>query len=216
MKATGNTNINSKRYWNTIYGDKASRATYAAQGTDKGHIEVKEHQHACTVETARFTTALTYIKENDKVLDIGCGVGVFTNLVKTTFPDSDVSGVDISNTAIEANKEENDTIFYQQGYIGRLDFLPENSYDVIFCGETIEHLDEPVELFKEAYKLLKKGGKLIITTPKEENIKSEEHLWYFKQEDVEELFMRAEYKEIKFEYLKDMEHLLIIFAVGIK
>lgn len=216
MKKASDININSKRYWNDIYGDDSSRATYAAQGTDEGHLKVAEHIHANTTKTTRFSTALKSVRSSDSVLDIGCGVGVFTQLVKKTYPECLVTGVDISDKVIEANKLENPEIEYHQGYIGRLNFLSENNYDVIFCGETIEHLDNPSMLFNEAFKLLKKGGKLIITTPKEEHIKSEEHVWYFTQEDVENLFIKAGFHTINFEYLKDMEHLLIIFAVGTK
>ena len=215
MKKANEVNINGRNYWNSIYGDDTSRATYASQGTDNNHI-VTEKGHISSEKTSRFTTALRSVKEGDTVLDIGCGVGVFTKLVKDTYPECNVWGIDISDKAIEANKLKNPDITYLQGYIGRLDFLPEEKFDVIFCGETIEHLDEPSVLFNEAFKLLKKGGKLIITTPKEEHIQSEEHVWYFTQEDVENLFMNAGFKEVKFEYLKDMEHLLIIFAVGTK
>lgn len=215
MQKTNNPNINSKNYWNSVYGSEEERAVYAAQGTDKGSIELSDHNHASSVKTERFNTAIKFITDGDKVIDIGCGVGVFTNLVKKTYPECDVTGMDISDKAIEANKLENDQIKYFQGYIGRLQ-VPEDYYDVVFCGETIEHLDEPQVLFNEAYKMLREGGKLIITTPREDRINSEEHLWFFEQEDVEELFIKAGFKEIKFEYLKDMEHLLIIFGVGTK
>jgi 2-polyprenyl-3-methyl-5-hydroxy-6-metoxy-1,4-benzoquinol methylase len=214
MKKASEVNINTKRYWNDIYGEEGQRAMYASQGTDSNSLK-HSHWTAQSIKTTRFTTAVKFIKDGDRVLDIGCGVGVFTQLVKKTHPKCDVTGVDISDKAIEANKLENNEIAYYQGYIGRLD-APDEHYDVVFCGETIEHLDDPSILFNEAYKMLKKGGKLIITTPREEHIKSDEHVWYFKQEDVEELFLKAGYKEIKFEYLKDMEHLMVIFAVGTK
>lgn len=214
MKKANDININTKRYWNDIYGDEASRATYASQGTDHNHLETTRGI-ASSVKTTRFSTALNSVKEGDKVLDIGCGVGVFTQLVKNTYPSCEVTGVDISSSAIEANKLENPNIVYYQGYIGRLN-LPDDFYDVVFCGETIEHLDDPSVLFNEAYKTLKKGGKLVVTTPREEHIRSEEHTWYFTHEDVENLYLKAGFKEVKFEYLKDMEHLLIIFGVGTK
>lgn len=215
MKSTKNPNINTKNYWNSIYGDDFSRATYASQGTDHNHIDTA-HGPARSEKTSRFTTALSNVIRGERVLDIGCGVGVFTKLVKDTYPECDVFGTDISDQVIEANKKERSDITYSQGYIGRLDTFPPEYFDVIFCGETIEHLDDPQILFNEAFSLLKKGGRLIITTPREDRINSEEHVWFFEQEDVEELFIKAGFKKIKFEYLKDMEHLLIIFAVGTK
>lgn len=214
MKKANTININSKRYWNDTYGDEGQRAMYASQGTDTNSMK-NARGLAQSIKTTRFKTALKSVKDGDKVLDIGCGVGVFTQLVKNTYPNCDVTGVDISDKAIEANKLDNPNIAYYQGYIGRLG-APDDFYDVVFCGETIEHLDDPIILFNEAYKMLKKGGKLVITTPREEHIHSEEHTWYFNQEDVDNLFIEAGFKDIKFEYLKDMEHLMIIFGVGIK
>lgn len=208
MKKTGNFNINSKSYWNFVYGGKEKRTAYDIHGTDK-----------CTHEkndTKRFSTALTSVKPGDRVLDMGCGVGTFTKLVKKTYPTCEVWGTDISSTAIEDNLKENPEIIYKHEYIGFQDKLPRDYFDVVFCGETIEHLDEPEEAFREGFEMLKSGGKLIITTPKEDRIQSEEHVWFYTHEDVEKLFLEAGFNEVEFKYLPDMEHLLIIFAIGTK
>lgn len=46
-------------------------------------------------------------------------------------------------------------------------FLPfkEGSFDTIVAGEVIEHLTDPSFLLKEARRVLKSDGKLIVTTP---------------------------------------------------
>lgn len=38
-------------------------------------------------------------------------------------------------------------------------------FDVVFCGETIEHLIDPDHLLDEMHRVLKPGGLLILTTP---------------------------------------------------
>lgn len=210
MKATGNLNINTKIYWNTIYGNNHKRNLYATQGTS-----VEQSDGVVVKPTSRFEYAINHIESSDKVLDIGCGVGVFTRLVKDKHPSCEVWGVDISDKAIEDNKKENPDIKYYQGYIGMLKDIPENYFDVVFTGETLEHLDEPSELISDAYQALKKGGKLILTTPNKDNIMSQEHVWIFDQQDVEDLIL-SKFKEVSFEYLPDMEHLYVIFAVAIK
>lgn len=45
--------------------------------------------------------------------------------------------------------------------------IPEsdNSFDCIMCIEVLEHLPEPLAAVKEFYRLLRPGGKLIITAP---------------------------------------------------
>ena len=166
--------------------------------------------------TARFPTALTYVKDNDKVIDIGCGVGVFTKMVKNKYPNAEVWGTDISDQAIKDNFKENPNINYHHGYIGGQDFLQDNYFDLVFSGEVIEHIDDPSVLFKEAYRILKKGGKLIITTPIEDHVHSEEHIWEFEKTDLEKLFTDTGFKLPEFIDLPDMEYMIVFFAVGEK
>jgi len=41
----------------------------------------------------------------------------------------------------------------------------DNSIDLIIAGEVIEHLSEPYRFLQECYRILERGGRLIITTP---------------------------------------------------
>ena len=43
--------------------------------------------------------------------------------------------------------------------------VKKNSFDAIMCIEVLEHLPKPIDAIKEFSRILKKGGKLIITTP---------------------------------------------------
>lgn len=43
--------------------------------------------------------------------------------------------------------------------------LEDQSLDTILCVEVIEHVEDPLLVFKEFSRLLKKGGKLILTAP---------------------------------------------------
>ncbi|MGZ5486705.1 MAG: class I SAM-dependent methyltransferase [Nitrososphaeraceae archaeon] len=95
-------------------------------------------------------------------LDIGCGDGYFCSRVKSLF-NADVIGVDISEKACElSNKRGINTIVADLQNI--LPFKNE-TFDVVFCGEVIEHLADTDFLLDEIYRILKKEGYLIITTP---------------------------------------------------
>lgn len=208
MQATGNPNINTREYWDEVYKTPEKRKGYAAQGTHS----------TCAAEgkkTARFERTLQEVKNGDKFLDIGCGVGLMTSMVKEKYPDCDVYGVDISAQVVEDNKKEHPNINYTQGEVGNLSY-PDNFFDVIFSGETIEHLDEPQLFFEEAFRFLKKKGKLIITTPLMDNIQSPEHTWLYTQDDVTDLYEQGGITNIQFVYLPDQEHLMVIYAIGTK
>ena len=44
-------------------------------------------------------------------------------------------------------------------------YFPENSFDIILSSHVIEHVPDDIKAFNEAYKVLKKGGRLLISTP---------------------------------------------------
>lgn len=197
MLKTGNSQINTKIYWDYIYTTPAKELDYWK-------------------DTNRFPKALDYVKDGDKFIDIGCGVGIPSRLVKRMRKDCEVWGVDLSESVINKNKSEEPDIRFEQGCVGNLDNLPKNYFDVVFAGELIEHLDDPSVLFNDAHRILKKGGKLIVTTPQNDGVISPEHLWYFNKDDVEDMYFNAGFKNLEFVDLPDMEHILVFFTVGVK
>ncbi|MEG3178422.1 class I SAM-dependent methyltransferase [Sphingomonas sp. RB3P16] len=106
------------------------------------------------------------------VMDYGVGswgfACIFDRLKQCAHP----IGVDISRSAIERSIKvsRNDpllagkTVTYltSQGY--NID-LPNNSCDVIFCGECIEHVEDTDGFLSEFHRILKPGGTAIFTTP---------------------------------------------------
>jgi ubiquinone/menaquinone biosynthesis C-methylase UbiE len=100
----------------------------------------------------------------EHLLDIGCGDGSFTLLLKEMLKAKEVVGIEISPKAIAALKKRE--IKAYQLDIDEQPFPFSNDYfDLIYCGEIIEHLFNPDNLLQEAYRVLKPGGSCIITTP---------------------------------------------------
>lgn len=197
MLRTDKNQINTRTYWNYIYTTPARTAEYWS-------------------DTRRFRKALEYVKDGDRVIDIGCGVGIFCRMAQKKRIGTEVWGRDISDEIIRLNKQMDIGINYAVGYAGEQGDLPSNYFNIVFCGETIEHMDEPQQLFNEAFAILKSGGKLIITTPLEDHIVSEEHVWYFTKEDIKTFYKTAGFKEPEFVELEGMEHMVVIFAAGEK
>jgi len=101
-----------------------------------------------------------YVPKNVKVLDIGCGFGNTVAYHKNRGCDAYGSEVD-QNVALIAEKYDLNI------YIGQYnsDNYKPDFFDYITMDQLIEHVEDPVELLTGAYKNLKKGGKLIISTP---------------------------------------------------
>jgi ubiquinone/menaquinone biosynthesis C-methylase UbiE len=198
MKATGEPQVNTQIYWDHVYTDP-----------DKRDGDWGEH-------TDRFDHTIGMVKDGEKFCDIGCGIGALTNQIKKAYPNCEVWGTDISKKAIEDNKSQNPDIKYFSQYVGNETKLPDNYFDVVFAGEIIEHLTVPEDLFKDAYRILKSGGRFIVTTPLGDRVKSKEHVWTFEPLDLTNLYTSNGFTSPKFENLKDMEHLYVIYAVGEK
>lgn len=212
MKRTANNNINTKLYWDGIYTDKNDMKDYDTEDLDYPISDGDSFIYP----SKRFTTAVSLIKEGERVLDIGCGPGNFVKRVLDKFPMGEVWGVDISSKVIEDNKVRiPEGVFYQQR-IGGLDKVPDNYFDVVFSGEVMEHLEDPSLLFKDAFTSLKDGGRFIMTTPNDTAVNSDEHLWFITKEDVQKFYEDAGFVNIKFIDLPEIEKILILFAVGEK
>ena len=102
-----------------------------------------------------------YFKPGYKtLLDIGCGRGEhIKEFQKLGYK---VKGVDKSEEARLLVKDveikivdiENNPLPY-----------PDKSFDVVFSKSVIEHLNNPDNIMKETYRILKDGGRLILMTP---------------------------------------------------
>lgn len=211
MKKLNVPNINTKFYWNNVYKNQEKRDLYVAQGVTWNAVD--EYNVS---PTHRFVRACDEVNDGDKVLDIGCGVGLFTEMVFNIKSGCEVWGTDISDVAMHDNWKKNPKIQYIANEVGNLKDIPSNYFNFVFSGEVLEHLDDPKSLFLDAYKALLPGGKFVLTTPLGSSIKSDEHVTEFDHEDIEKLYEGAGFNKPRFVYLPDMEHLLTIFAIGIK
>lgn len=102
------------------------------------------------------------IKENDKVLEAGCGNGEFAVTIKERLG-VNVTGIEISKSGIKKAKEKGINVI-RGNLQNKLPFR-EGEFDVVFSGQVLEHLYDPDFFLDECFRVLKKGGKLILTTP---------------------------------------------------
>lgn len=99
------------------------------------------------------------------VLDVPCGTGWGTSLLKNAFR---IYGLDISEEAVTfANDRfKNENTFFQVGSMTAMPF-PSDYFDLVICLEGFEHVNQDVGLkfLREAIRVLKDSGLLIMTIP---------------------------------------------------
>lgn len=98
------------------------------------------------------------LKKTDKVLEMGCGVGVQTKYIKD-YSGCDLTGVDISTTCLEIAKKKGLNVKY--GNALNLDFK-DNTFDVCICCGIAHHTSNPYKVFQEAIRVTKKGGTIFL------------------------------------------------------
>lgn len=103
-----------------------------------------------------------------KVLEIGCGRGGFSNYLVNEFSDLDkLYACDYSDSALaigKLNEAKTNAIVWQKEDIQNLSFK-DDSFDVVISCETIEHIPHPKKALEELYRVLRPGGKFILTCP---------------------------------------------------
>lgn len=98
---------------------------------------------------------------NKTVLDMGCFDGKISKLIKDN--GNIVYGIDINDSFL--------TIASDKGIITRKHDLEDplsfenNFFDVVHCGEVIEHIFDTEGLLKEVNRVLKTNGLLFLSTP---------------------------------------------------
>jgi 2-polyprenyl-3-methyl-5-hydroxy-6-metoxy-1,4-benzoquinol methylase len=95
-----------------------------------------------------------------RLLDIGCGPGLFLDLARSR--GWDVSGIELSRFAVEY-ATCNLHLPVTMCNLTEANIQPD-SFDVVTLWDTVEHLDDPCATVKEIHRILRPGGKLFLTT----------------------------------------------------
>ena len=105
---------------------------------------------------------LAQVAAGDRVLDLGCGDGAFAAAL--TGAGAVVTAVDVSGEAVRRARRRApgaQVELVTEG--GELPFA-EDAFDLVWCGETLEHVADVAGLLAEVRRVLRWGGTLLVTT----------------------------------------------------
>jgi SAM-dependent methyltransferase len=106
---------------------------------------------------------LSEARAGERVLDLGCGAGRF--LCALTEAGVEAVGVEIAQAAVErarANAPGADVRLLEPD--GSLP-LGHGEVDLVWCSEVLEHVADTAHLLLEARRVLRPGGRLLVTVP---------------------------------------------------
>jgi SAM-dependent methyltransferase len=135
---------------------------YTAHIYDEGDSQMHKDLTRTVVE--KYIDPLA-IQKNAKILDLGCGVGYFLDLMKERGY-TDLTGVSLSPGDIKTCQDKGHKISkYDFSFLPQKDGYYDESVDFIFLRQTLEHSPYPIFSLMEYNRLLKQGGKLYIEVP---------------------------------------------------
>lgn len=142
------------------------------------------------------------------VLDVGCASGWLAARITKILPQASVTGVDVSQKMIKYGRFKYPDINFVQADAQKLPF-PKESFDLIVCTETLEHVVDPLGVLLEIRRCLAKKGEAIISmdtgsllfkiiwffwVKTKGKVWQKAHLHKFNQDKLKKLFKKANFR----------------------
>jgi ubiquinone/menaquinone biosynthesis C-methylase UbiE len=155
--------------------------------------------------------SLLDLKENQRLLDIGCGTGWAVRYAASLVKEhGEFCGIDISSKMIEkaiANSSDYKNVHFYRTGAEKLPFK-NNYFDFIICSNSFHHYFSPEKVLSEVYRVLKPAGKIyilditsdgFITRMVDRWIKKREpeHVKFYSTEEYRRLFFNARLHYLK-------------------
>ena len=107
-------------------------------------------------------------KTPKRVYDAGCGFGQYSYYCASRFPHSTIYAVDVKDEQIE-----DCTKFFRKAGLSNASFSVEdltqiqheNRFDLAISVDVMEHIPDDIGVFRNLYRSLRPGGKLLVNTP---------------------------------------------------
>ena len=99
-----------------------------------------------------------------RVVDLGCGTGSGTQLMKSRWPDAQFTGVDGSADMLAKAWDVDDAVNWVEADLNH--WRPDSPPDLIFSNAALHWLDDHDKLFPRLLDMLSPGGVLAIQMPR--------------------------------------------------
>jgi ubiquinone/menaquinone biosynthesis C-methylase UbiE len=105
---------------------------------------------------------LDAVKPGERVLDLGCGAGRFVAALREA--GAEPVGVELADAALERARRNVPGADFRLVADGSLP-LGHGEIDLVWCSEVLEHVPDTIALLTEVRRVLKPGGRLLVTVP---------------------------------------------------
>jgi len=162
---------------------------FQGEEVERGYSNYPDNEHDHRLNARQILRLLgRHAKGKGRLLDVGCAYGFLPH--EAGLAGWDAEGVEPSRAAQQYAVEKLGVKVTQGSMVGAK--FPSASFDAITCIGTIEHLADPMEVVREAARVIKPGGLFVLTTMDTMRlmpfrIKPPEHLYYFSRNNLAQL-----------------------------
>jgi ubiquinone/menaquinone biosynthesis C-methylase UbiE len=156
-----------------------------------------------------------------RVADVGAGEGFYTfRIAKAVGPTGRVTAVDISEKHLEKLRErlKQDNITNVDVVVGAVDDprLPPDSFDAVLIYNAYHEMTTPEPILKSILAALKPGGRLVMSEPLHENVRSATRAEQAKDHEIGPNFVEQELRAAGFEIVEQRPDFLAFTSPGHK
>lgn len=171
-------------------------------------MKVRKLFNSCKNDVRWFIYNFAKFIKAATILDVGCGSGEYTSLFSRN--ENMVIGLDLENKI----EEKYAKFLAIRGDATRLPFH-NGSVDLVVSFDVIEHVEDDLGFLKEMRRVLKKGGRVFLSTPNRERLSHKLlriigigvkypltlggdciHIREYTKEELEDLFQESGFKNI--------------------
>lgn len=180
-----------RRYSPAYFWDEYMPAHHAPHGEFVAEIHRQR--------TLPMLSLLEPYRQRNTLLEVGCAAGFFLKVAAEE--KWQVTGIEIMEPAV-AYATDTLGLDVRAGTLEEAD-LTAASFDAIVMIETVEHLLDPARTLREAHRLLRPGGALLVAVPNQDSIMRSllgpswsvlspaEHLYYFTENTLKQMLLEV-------------------------
>lgn len=141
-----------------------SNEYFLHDGADFGAHSPTDYETAAIKGSVKFPEILGWIKKfkpSGDFFEVGCGMGYFLEYARKA--GYSVSGIEYAELGAHACKEKFGLNVWQSSFE---DYpAQENRYDVMFMGDVLEHLIDPLAMMEKAHAMIRETGVVAVEVP---------------------------------------------------
>jgi SAM-dependent methyltransferase len=134
---------------------KYFRFTSAQSGDPDFYAQLMARLGYEVAEKAEFREAANHVNSADRVLDVGCGTGNFSQLCRGIY-----RGIDTNPLAVQDAGRLRRNV-----HLARVQDEGPDSYDLVTVFQVLEHVDDPKSFLQACVKCVRPGGRIVVSTP---------------------------------------------------